>query len=327
MKRRLFLLLLVVPLVGCQNLLPKSKQPSSAVPAWVLATPADSREWFWGVGEGPELDTAKRAALKDIAAKLRVSISGQLESQVSVDNNKVDRQARTRISEEVQKTEFNNYVVDKTAQSANGFFVLVKVDRQAFVRDLKTKLSTLDGGIRQATAGLDNMTSLERFVALRRMQPSLDKALGYAQVLIGAEPGGDGPARLRDYEAWQEKIRQAPTTLVFQIQARPEDDDLAAAVGAYLNESGIRTERTQNGGNQLAITSSSRSDQIYGSKMVKLQVLLSVRDDSGRAISGRDYAVSGSSTYDYRGARQIAVQKLIGAMREAGPIAGLGFAD
>jgi len=330
MSKLLFILFISLSISGCGNMIPiggKSSKQAAPVPTWVLSTPADSREWFWGVGEGPELDTAKRAALKDIAGKLRVSISGQLESQVTVDNNKVDRQARTRISEEVQKTEFTNYVVDKTAQSENGFFVLVKVDRQAFIRDQKAKLSALDSSIQQATTGLDNKTPLERFVALRRLQPSLDKAVGFAQVLIGAESGGDGASRLRKYEALQEQAKQAPNSLVFHIQTRQEDNDIAQAVSTYLNESGIRTERSQAGGNVLAISSNSREDQIYGSKMVKLQVSLSVLDDKGRALSGRDYAVSGSSTYDYRGARQLAIQKLIGAMREAGPIAGLGFVD
>ncbi len=325
MRNFLLCLLLAMPLAGCETLLPKKQ--ADAVPAWVLNTPADSREWFWGVGEGPELDTAKRAALKDIAAKLRVSISGQLESRMTVDNDKVDRQARTRISEEVQKTEFSNYGVEKTAQSANGFFVLVKVDRQAFIRDLKTKLGNLDGGIQQATAGLAGKTPLERFVALRRLQPSLEKGVGHAQLLIGAEAGGDGAARLRNYESLQQQAKQALTGLVFQLQAAPEDADVAAAVATYLNETGIRTDRSRNGGNILAISSNSRADEIYGSKLLKLKVTLSLLDDHGRALASRDYAVSGASTYDQRGARQNAIQKLVAAMREAGPISGLGFAE
>jgi hypothetical protein len=325
MRNLLICFFLVLPIMGCESPLPKKH--ASSVPAWVLSTPTDSREWFWGVGEGPELDTAKRAALKDIAAKLRVSISGQLESQVTVDNNKVDRQARTRISEEVQKTDFSNYVVEKTARSDAGFYVLVKVDRLAFIRDLKTKLGDLDASIQQATSGLDNRTPLERFVTLRRLQPSLEKAVGFAQLLIGAESGGDGPARLRKYESLQQQAKQALNTLVFKIQTAPEDNDLAEAVATYMNESGIRTDRAHGGGNILAISSNSRTDEIYGSKMLKLKVTLNLQDDHGRVLASRDYAVSGSSTYDQRGARQNAIQKLVASMREAGPIRSLGFAE
>jgi hypothetical protein len=329
MRKFLILLMFLVPLAACDGMLPK-KQP--AVPAWVLAPPNDSREWFWGVGEGQDLDAAKRAGLKDIAAKLRVSISGQLDSHVTVDNNKVDRQAHTRISEEVQKTEFSNYVVDKTAQSANGFFVLVKVDRLAFVRDLKAKLANLDATIQPVANALDSKTPLERFIALRRLQPGLDKGVGYAQLLIGAESansgGGDGAAHLRNYESLRQQAKQALSGVVFQIQAHAEDADLAAAVATWLNESGIRTDPGQTrGGNLLAISSSSRNDEIYGSKMTKLTASLRVSDDQGRILASREFTSSGSSRYDYRGARQNAIQKMVTAMREAGPVTGLGFAE
>lgn len=326
MRNLLIYLIFLFAIAGCDGLLPKKQ--ASVAPAWVLSPPNDDRVWFWGVGEGADLDSAKRAALKDIAARLRVSISGQLDSQVSVENNKVDRQARTRISEEVQKTEFSHQVVDKTAQSMDGFYVLTKVDRQAFIRDLKEKMSSLDGGIQQTTTGLDNKTPLERFMAFRRLQPSLEKGVGYAQLLIAADSAGDGGRRLRHYESLQQQARQAINGLVFQIQARSDDNDLAEAVTTWLNENGIRSDRSQGkGGNTLAISSSSRGDEIYGSKMIKLKATLNLLDDHGRALASRDYTVSGSSTYDYRGARQSAVQRLLEALRAAGPSTGLGFSE
>jgi len=325
MRKLLISLMLVLALAGCGALSPIKQ--AGAVPAWVLSPPADSREWFWGVGEGAELDAARRAGLKDIAARLRVGISGQMESQVTVDNGKVDRQARTWIAEEVQKTEFSHYVVEKTARSADGFFVLVKLDRQAFIRSLKDRLGVLDAHIRRSVAGLDRQTPLERFVSLRRIQPDLEQATGYAQLLVGAETEGMGADRLRDYEALWQQARQAATMLVFHIQSRPEDQDLAEAVGVFLNESGIRVEAFRGGGNTLVISSGSFADEIYGSKLVKLKVTLSVHDDAGRALAGRTYEISGSSAYDYSGARKSALRKLLAAMREAGPATALGFAE
>lgn len=326
MRKLLICLMFLAPLAGCVSILPKKSAP--AAPAWVLAAPADSREWFWGVGEGPDLDAAKRGALKDIAARLRVSISGQLDSQMTVTNNQVDRQSRSRIYEEVQKTEFSNYVIDKTAQSENGFFVLAKVDRQAFIRDLKNKLGNVNGRIQPISATLDTKTPLERFVALRRIQPDLDQATGYAQLLIGAEPGGEGSGHLRNYESLQQRSREALAGLVFEIQTRIDDQDLAAAMTAYLNENGIRTELNRSGdGNILSMTSSTQSDVLYGSKLVKLNILLNVKDDQGRTLASRDYTVTGASSYDHRAARQNALQKWINGMREAGPVTGLGFSE
>jgi hypothetical protein len=317
---------LALALSGCDNMPPKSLLPAKAVPDWVLSTPADSREWYWGVGEGPQLDTAKRAALKDIAAKLRVSISGQLTSQVSVTNNSVDRQAYSRIIEEVQKTEFSHYVVEKTARSDNGFFVLVKVDRLAFVRDQQQKLGALESVLQQATHDLASKTALERFVTLHGLRSDLEQAVGYAQLLIAAEPDARHAARLRNLEDLQQQLRLAPGQLVLRIQARPDDADLANAVSSHLNDFGIRTGQAGAGvGNILNIASSSRSDSLYGSKLLKLNTTLSLLDDQGRVLASRAYETAGASTYDFRGARQNAIVKLRAALREAGPVQSLGF--
>ncbi len=323
MHKLILALLLLIPLVACNSVTPSKE---AKVPAWVLNPPGDSREWLWGVGEGLDLDTAKRAGLKDIASKLRVSISGQLESSVTVDNDKVDRQARTRISEEVQKTEFINYLVDKTNHSGDSFYVLIKVDRPGFVRDTRARLDNIEAAVQPVAASLGDKTPLERFIVLRRLQPSLDKGIGYAQVLMGADPGGNGATRLRTYEDLQRKARQAVSALVFQVQSRSEDGDLATAVTTFLNENGIRADSARSpGSNALAVSSSSRSDSLYGSKITQLTVTLRVSDDQGRTLASRDFKVSGTSSYDLRGARQNAIQKLVVAMREAGAVASLGF--
>ena len=140
----------------------------SAAPAWVLQPPADTAEAWWGVGEGRDRDAAKGAALRDVAARLRVGISGKLDTQVSETNGKVDRRASARVSEEVARTEFRNYTIEQTAQSGKLVHVLVKVDRRAFVTDVRAAIEPLDAAIRQGTANLDAASPIERFVTLRK---------------------------------------------------------------------------------------------------------------------------------------------------------------
>ncbi|MBI5329800.1 MAG: LPP20 family lipoprotein [Betaproteobacteria bacterium] len=325
-KPILLALLLLLSLSGCLTLSKKSAEPVAAAPSWVLSPPKDSSEWYWGVGEGPELDAARRAALKDVAAKLRVSISGSLENKVSVRNDTVDRQARSRVSEEVQKTEFSHFAVDKTAPSPQGFYALVKVDRLAFLRDTQAKLDNADAAVNAAVAGLEAKSPIEAFLALRRAQPGLEKAIGYTQLLSGADAGFKGADRLRRYEGYLEQGVQAGRNLVFDLRSGYDDGDLAAAVGQFVNDSGMRTGRAP-GGASVEVSASQRAEDLFGSKIVKLNVALTVRDGQERTLASRTYAVSGASVKDHRAARQGAVQKLLEALREAGPVAGLGFRD
>jgi hypothetical protein len=61
--------------------------------------------------------------------------------------------------------------------------------------------------------------------------------------------------------------------------------------------------------------------------MMKMAVRVSVQDEQGRDVANREHIVSGSSRFDFQGARQTAVKNLATAMRKAGPMAALGFAE
>lgn len=323
MRHLLIFTTLFLTLTGCESMLPKRQ--GAAVPDWVTAPPCDRRAWLCGVGQGPDLDSAKRAALKDIASGLRVSISSELEKMETVNNGRVDRQSRTRVSEVVQKTEFSQYQVDRTDRTGDGYYVLAKVDRTAFIRERRDKLATLDSSIEAASGNLAGKSALERHVTLHRLQPTLEQALGDAQLLMGADPGGAAGAQVNKYLALQQQARESVSALVVQVQAGPEDRDLADALVTWLNAAGIRTAAAGSHGNILAITSSSRNDTLFGSKVTKLHISLALRDDLGRSVASRDYDISAASRFDYHGARRNAVENWLETLRQTGFAAGLGF--
>jgi len=325
MRRIFTIALLGAILTGCTST-GGVKQEAAPVPAWVLNPPRDTAAALYGVGEGSSRDIAKSTALKDVAAKLRVTISGQLENQVSVRNEQVDRQALSRVSEVVQKTEFSQYSIEQTAPGGNGFYVLVKVDRQAFIREVKGRLDSLDAGIRRHSGQLKDQSPIERFVSLQKMKPQLEQATAQAQLLVAVGGNEGTEARIADYRRLQQDAATASSQLVFRLRASSQDADLASAIGAFINDSGMRASQGNGAhANDLTIRSQSKTDQIYGSKLVKLTVDLTIQDDRGQALASKQYTVSGTSRYDFAAARQSAIQKLSESLREAGPIAGLGF--
>lgn len=296
-------------------------------PSWVLNPPEDSGSEWYGVGEGPDREIARRTALKDVATKLRVSISGKLDSQVTDSNGKVDRQARSRVSEEVARTEFRNFSIEKTEQRGKSFYVLVKVDRPSFVADIRARLEPLDAEIDRTVPSLDQASPLERFIGYRRLLPTVDKASAQAELLLGAENDGTANTSLRRYAAIRQSADDARTGLVFKLQAAAQDADVAAAVGTFANENGMRAASTGGtAGTVLAVKVATLQDDIGGFKIVRLTVSLNVRDEAGRSVASRDHEVSGSSRYDYKTARQNAVEELLKVLRSEGPLTGLGFA-
>lgn len=316
-------LLCAALLSGCLSM--GSLTGGGSAPNWVLNPPEDTASEWYGVGEGSDREIARRAALKDVATKLKVSISGKLESRVTDANGRVDRQASSRVSEEVARTEFRNFSVEKTEQSGKRYFVLVKVDRATFLSDIRAKLDPLDAEIDRTEASLARATAIERFIGYRRLLPTLDQASAQAELLLGAENGGTGNAKLKRYAALRQSADDARTGLVFKLQAAAQDADVAAAVATFANENGMRAESGSGSGNVLAVKVAAREGDIQGFKTVKLNVNLNVRDDQGRSVASRDHEVSGTSRLDYKAARQNAVEELLEALRKEGPLAALGF--
>ena len=54
------------------------------LPQWMVSPPADDGQWWYGTGEGPDLEGARRNALRNVAAKLRSTIAGQVSNTTSV---------------------------------------------------------------------------------------------------------------------------------------------------------------------------------------------------------------------------------------------------
>lgn len=298
-------------------------------PAWVQNPPKDTQDWYWGVGEGENLETAKRVALKDIAAKLRVSISGNMESRLSVQNEFVDRTARSKISEDVQKTEFTNHTLEKTAPATHGVFALVKVDRRAFVRETQTKFESANKLAMDATRDLAKKTPIEQFTTLRSALPNVNSAISLGELLRVADSGFNFAPALSHLEMLQDKAAKAANNLVFALQFKPGDEDIAQVLTRFLNDGGMRVANPSEKASALSIniSSNAREQILFGSKSLRLQVNLNVQDERKINLAAKQYQINGNSMSDFAGARQDAMRALTAAMKNAGATAALGFKE
>jgi hypothetical protein len=311
----LFLLLL---LSACASA--PSKQ-EMVQPTWVTNPPKDSPEIMWGVGEGSDLVSAKRSALKDVAAKLRVAISAQLESRVTVSSQSVDTYARSRQTEDVQRTEFKNYSLEKSASSGQNIYALVSVDRRAFIIEEEQKLVAAEKEIALRLIGTEKESALERFVAQQKALPWIEKAVASAQLLSAADATFDGN-RARNYEAALAQSKSAASELTFDLKVKNDGSDVAQTIGNFLNESGMRIG---GGGSPILISTVATQDVIFDSKTVHLRISLSILDAQGRSLASKEFTVHGSSMSDHRAARQAALKDLADKLREVGPLVALGF--
>lgn len=297
-------------------------------PAWFVNPPADTADAWHGSGEGPDPEAARRSALRSVAARLRSAITGVVESTVTDANGRVSRIDKVNVAEEVMRTEFTGVEVLNTARSAAGYLVLVKVDRQAFLRDTRAKLEVLARPIAEAEAALPGASSLEQFIALRRVSAQVADAINLSLLLAGAGEATEGTAAFKRYSNLRQRADASAAAMVFELRARPEDQDIAKVVAGSLADKGIRTSLVPaRGVNVVQVESSVRQDELFGDKLVKLKVRFSVLDADGRAVASREHDLSGASRYDFRAAREQALNRLHDRFRDDGATAVLGFRE
>jgi len=259
--------------------------------------------------------------LKDLAAKLRVAISAHIDSRISVNAQSVDRYTRSQLSEDVARTEFKNYALEKSAVVGQNTYALVRVERKAFIFDLNQKLVAAEKEIAIHLANIEKKPAIEKFVAQQKALPWIEKAFSASQILSGADENFDGK-RVRAYEALLVKAKGAASELTFDLKVRSDNRDIAETLRTFLNESGLIIG---GGGSPLVIDAIPQQDIIFGSKTVQLKINLRILDTQGRSLASKDYAAHGSSMTDHRAARQAALGDFAQKLREASLINSLGF--
>jgi hypothetical protein len=297
-----------------------------AIPSWAVEPPADSNQWIYVVGEGPDIEAARRSALRSGAARLRASVSGRVSDQVIVDGRGASRVSTVAVSEDILRTDFSGVELQSSARSPAGILALFRIDRQLFIRDTRAQLRMLAQPISEAEAGMVQRSSLQQYLALRQVGPQLENAAVLSQLLIGAGAETEGRELAARYGLLLERVRQLAASLSFRIRAAPADTDLVTLLAAYFSEYGLRSGN--DGGATITVDSQGRQDELFGNKVVKLNLRLTLVDEQGRTVASRQFEPSGSSRYDHRAAREAALASWLTALRAAGsPMAALGLRD
>lgn len=298
------------------------------LPSWFTSPPADTAEAWFAVGEGPDPEAARRMALRAVAARMRTAIEGKVTSEVTDANGRVTRRDSVKVSEDVLKTEFTKVDVVNTARTSQGVMVQVRVDRPAFVRDTRAQLEVAAKPVNDAEAAVQNASTLDQYLALKRVLPDIDKAANIGLLLVGAGDEATGRQTFARYSALKQRTEALATRMVFEVRAKPEDADIAKVVAGALADRGMRSASTSTPGAAVLTVDTTQREVTLGSdKLVRLVVRFSVADDQGRAVASREHQLSGASRFDHKGAREAAINNLANTLRRNTSLAPFGFQE
>ncbi|ACM92652.1 putative lipoprotein [Nautilia profundicola AmH] len=124
--------LIVLIFVSCTN--PKP-------PNWYIQTPKDNQNYFYASAESYSKQNAIKNALNDIASRINVKISSNFVINKGIHNQKTYNEIFQQINAQVSNINFNNYEILKIDKENDKYYVLIRINKQKLINNLKTKIN------------------------------------------------------------------------------------------------------------------------------------------------------------------------------------------
>ena len=137
---KFFTLLTTLLIFSCTSV----QKETATIPSWYLTPKQNDSAYLYGVAEGHSLEESTRFALADAAARLMVSISSTSTLLREENQNSVNEEMRQNVRQNIEKIDFSNFEVTKTATIGKQFYAEIKIEREPFLRDQKERLQVIE---------------------------------------------------------------------------------------------------------------------------------------------------------------------------------------
>jgi len=146
-----WILLIIIFFSACTNPEP---------PKWYINTPKDNTLYFYASAEGYTKQEAIKQALNDIASRINVKISSNFVINKGIHNQKTYNEIYQQINTKISNISFNNYEIVKTEKNDEKYYVLIRVNKQKLINNLKTKID-----LKFNQLHFENRTAIQKIIS------------------------------------------------------------------------------------------------------------------------------------------------------------------
>lgn len=327
MKKTLILIAILLPsLLFLTPFTPQYISYASDIPSWYLTPRGNDDFTLYAVGEGATLDEAKHVALKNISESLSVSIDSKTKKNellnTSRNGSSYSKTIQNQISAKTDEINFRNYEVQRSEVVSGRFFILVALDKEAFINQQKTELSDLLSAWERVFQLALSKSIFEKWADLNSIEASRQKALNQVGIISSLDPTFDRTSAVERLNYYQNALRQLRNDLSVYLRIDTESQFLGPVIAKHLTAAGIKTaaEENQHDTNMaiLSISSKIKRLKIYNNYIATVSTELSVFSNNGNLISNKIIEAKGSSAIDYERAVQSAGTKMDKTMMREG---------
>lgn len=293
-------------------------------PDWALKPPADTSNYYYGVGSSTNKSQAPKAALAEIASRWSVSIEVEDISQFELKDGQTRDSYVSNIKSQVKNTEFSHYKVMKTDKVKHTYWVLVQVDRPKMISELKFKIDQVKKDVNRGIAALKTVSELERNEIATELRPKLVKLRATVGTLRIIDSGYNAAKDL-DQISQQLIDLKAAQKIVVSIQNDNDSKVFARDLKSALTEKKVRIGSSSQSNTVISISSDLEYSHHMGVHWAKMSVDIQAKDRAGKILASNIHQVTGASPTSKQAALQNANKKLTKKLEEEGLLESIGL--
>tara|TARA_R110001583_G_scaffold18604_4_gene73857 strand:+ start:4684 stop:5676 length:993 start_codon:yes stop_codon:yes gene_type:complete len=322
-KHLFFAITVILFLAGCS-----SNSDNENVPEWVLFPTQDNQQYMYGVGVGMELEEAKQHALKEIASKFSVSVNSDTLHKQSLHNGQVDQLFSQNINTQVKDIEFTHVEQKKAERVNQQYFVQVAISRAEFIKDKKSKLTTITNSIDSTLQNISSKSKIEQLYAYNKIQTNVAEAEPLLYLIAVADNGFDLTPYTRLFQQYSLAEKQLLASTHFYIQATKKLSPIADQLNDLIQTHGFQVSSKRKADAIIKLQGKVKNSQAFSAYSTRINFSFLVTSKKGTVYSKKSYLLNGSSVTNYQRAYESAVSKFLTVVEKRSDVYQLlGFDD
>jgi hypothetical protein len=296
-------------------------------PSWVTSPPADNASSLYGVGESPNREAAKHAALAAIAGRLATQVRSSMSIEQRQDPSGFSEELESHVNTRVKDTGLSHFEVQEAVKVGPRWVVLVRVSRPDLIAANLTALRESDHALQQQMQRLEAQSDLARYLASRSVLERIQKSRANIAILHSVSSDFEGRPELKRYLGYEDVLARSRYRLRARVTANETALTLAEQLTSQLTQDGLsaRIGTATPGAVTVTLDGEARRRERYGDKEVRLIVSIKTLDDTGGDFANLERRAVATSAHSYEDALARATEALARECAKLGATACLGW--
>lgn len=266
---------------------------NAAPPSWVLNKPADTLQYFYGVGIAGTLQDATKQARIDIASRIQATVSSEkICETIYVDKNGDEdliEKCREESAAQAKQTLVNTEV-RKSAEDDGEWYVLVEANRASLFKAQKESFDKRDDGLEREWKAFSKGSAFEKIKLSKSVEGLIGKAEQSLPLLSIYDQGFDDGSYKKRYQGYRDEIRSVFADIRVGIRTDYDSMPLVELIREALSQENIKLD-DQKPKSLIHITTdtsdrrmlkSTRYPKFYG---VKRKTSIKIKNKQGEVVS------------------------------------------